>query len=161
MEKELEHKTSGHVNQGANVRKFRQLLDIKQEVLAEKMGTTQQALSIVENRKVIGEKMLSRIAEALKVPAEIIAGLEENPLSIIVENNTFDQNNTFESGSSNQTLVGTNDNNFENHSNQQIIHPLDKIMEISKETTSLYERIITLEKEKSAWLEQALKEKKG
>lgn len=162
MEKEKEHKISSNVNQGANVRKFRQLLGIKQDILAETIGTTQQTLSLVENRKVIGGKMLRRIAEALNIPVEIIEGMEENPLSIIVENNTFDEKNTFESGSSNQTqtFVGTKDNNIENHNNQQI-HPLDKIVEMNKETVSLYERMMTLEKEKSALLEQALKEKEG
>lgn len=35
-----------------------------------------------------------------------------------------------------------------------IIHPLDKIVELNKQTSELYERMLALEKEKSALLKQ-------
>lgn len=160
MEKETEYKTNQNVNQGINVRRFRQLLDVKQDALAEQLGISQQMISYVEQQKTIAKDLLIRIAAALKVPVEVIEGLEDNPISVIIENNTFDEKNTFENGSTSQTLVGNNDNDTENNNNQQI-HPLDKIMEISKETSALYERMLALEKEKNALLEQALQEKKG
>ena len=43
--------------------------------------------------------------------------------------------------------------------NQNTIHPLDKIMELNKQATDLFERMLAVEKEKSALLEQLLKEK--
>ena len=79
----------------------------------------------------------------------IIAGLEldENPLSVVIENNNF------ESGSYNTGII-END-----QYNQNTIHPLDKIMELNKQATDLFERMLAVEKEKSALLEQLLKEK--
>lgn len=151
MEREEECRIVRNVHQGANVRKIRQLLGMKQESLAEMLGTTQQVLSRIEQRKVIADTTLIKIAGILNVSPKIIQGLEENPLSVIIENNTF------EGGSSNyNTGIIENDQNNEN--NQQI-HPLDKVLELSKETNALYERMLTLEKEKSELLERLLKEK--
>lgn len=44
--------------------------------------------------------------------------------------------------------------------NEPHIYPLDKVTELSNEISSLYERIIALEKERSSFLEQLLKDKK-
>lgn len=153
MEKEAEHRMAGNVNQGANVRKLRQILGIKQEALAEMLGVAQPVVSRLEGRQVIEENTLMKIANALNISPRIIQGLEENPLSVIIENNTFEQ------GSYNETQAGTIDYDNENHHNNN--NPLEKVVELSKETGSLYERILALEKEKSALLEQLLKEKQG
>lgn len=161
MEKETEYKTNKNVNQGINVRRFRQLLDMKQDTLAEQLGISQQMISYVEQQKTVAKELLVRIAAALKVPVEIIEGLDDNPMSVILENNTFDENNTFENGSTSQTLVGSCDDSNLGNINGQQINPLDKILEMSKEISTLYERMFALEKEKNALLEQMLKEKKG
>ncbi|MFR2614789.1 hypothetical protein [Parabacteroides goldsteinii] len=42
----------------------------------------------------------------------------------------------------------------------RIIHPVEKIIELTKENTSLYERMMGNEKEKVALLEKLLNEKK-
>ncbi|WP_293713093.1 helix-turn-helix transcriptional regulator [uncultured Parabacteroides sp.] len=149
MEKDAELKRTKNVNEGANVRKLRQILGIKQSAFAEKLGIDQSAVSRLESRRVIEEDMLLKIANIFNVSPKIIQELEENPLSVVVENNTF------ESGSYN--YGGTI--NDENH--QHIIHPLEKIVELNKQTSDLYERMLALEKEKSALLEQLLKEKQG
>ena len=84
-------------------------------------------------------------------PPKIIEELDENPLSVVIENNNF------ESGSYN-TGVDNSNVGEENHHNT-INNPLDKIMELNKQTTDLFERMLAVEKEKSALLEQLLKEK--
>lgn len=147
MEKEAEHKIPGNVNQGANVRKLRQIMGMKQETLAEMLQTTQRVISRIEQRKVIADDTLEKIANALNVSPKIIQELEENPFSLIIENNTFKDGSYMGNG-------GVVENN-------QQIHPLDKIVEMNKETTALYERMLTVEKEKTALLEQLLKEKNG
>lgn len=76
-----------------------------------------------------------------------IQNLEENPTSIVIENNTF------QSGSSNVGVV-EQDHNIENQ-----IHPVDQLMALNKEKSSLYERMLAIEKEKNALLEKLLKEK--
>lgn len=145
MEKEAEHKIPGNVNQGANVRKLRQIMGMKQETLAEMLQTTQRVISRIEQRKVIADDTLEKIANALNVSPKIIQELEENPLSLIIENNTFKDGSYMGNG-------GMIENN-------QQIHSLDKIVEMNKETTALYERMLTIEKEKTALLEQLLRKK--
>lgn len=154
MEKEVGHKISGNVSQGANVRRLRQIMGIKQEALAEMLQMTQRGISRIEQRKEIAEDTLEKIANALNVPSRIIKELEENPLSLIVENNTFEGG----SYSMGNDFVNVNHGVMKH---QEVVHPLDKIVEMSKETTALYERMLAVEKEKVALLEQMQKEKKG
>lgn len=151
MEKETEEKIQKNVHQGSNVRKLRNIMGIKQSSLAKDLGTTQQAVSRIESQRVIEKNTLIQIANILNVSPKIIEELDENPLSVIIENNNF------ESGSYN-TGVDNSNVGEENHHNT-IHHPLDKIMELNKQATDLFERMLAVEKEKSALLEQLLKEK--
>ena len=151
MERETEEKTRKNVHQGANVRRLRNIMGVKQSSLAEKLGTTQQKVSRIESQRVIEKDTLLQIANILHVSPKIIEELDENPLSIVIENNNFDTGY----GSISNTAIIQNDQNNENTIN----NPLDKIMELNKQTTDLFERMLAVEKEKSALLEQLLKEK--
>ena len=62
------------------------------------------------------------------------------------------ESNTFQTGSSN---VGRGENQRDNIVN----HPVDQQMALNKEQASLYERMLAIEKEKNALLEELLKEK--
>ncbi len=143
---ETEDIKTGNVHQGANVRKFRQLIGMKQEALADLLGINQQSVSRIEQKRVIEEDLLVKIANILHISPEIIQKLEENPTSIVIENNTF------QTGSSNVGVVEQQRDNIVNH-------PVDQLMELNKEQASLYERMLALEKEKNALLEKLLKEK--
>ena len=150
MERETEEKTGKNVHQGANVRRLRNIMGVKQSSLAEMLGTTQQKVSRIESQRVIEKDTLLQIANILNVSPKIIEELDENPLSIVIDNN-------FETGygSISNTAIIQNDQNNENTIN----NPLDKIMELNKQTTDLFERMLAVEKEKSALLEQLLKKK--
>ena len=145
MERETEEKTGKNVHQGANVRRLRNIMGVKQSSLAEMLGTTQQKVSRIE------KDTLLQIANILNVSPKIIEELDENPLSIVIENNNFETGY----GSISNTAIIQNDQNNENTIN----NPLDKIMELNKQTTDLFERMLAVEKEKSALLEQLLKKK--
>lgn len=152
MEMEAEEKITGNVNQGANVRKIRQIMGIKQEALAELLGIDQSGISRLENRRVIKPDTLLQIANILNVSPKILQELEENPQSVTIENNTYDLEN-----SHNYSGI-VSDNDFDD--NRQY-HPLDKIMELTKQSSDLYERMLSIEREKSDLLEKLLKEKNG
>ena len=62
------------------------------------------------------------------------------------------ESNTFQTGSSNVGMV-------ENQRDNIVNHPVDQLMALNKEQASLYERMLTIEKEKNALLEKLLKEK--
>ncbi|WP_119793108.1 helix-turn-helix domain-containing protein [Flavobacterium anhuiense] len=121
---------------GRNISRIRELRDMKQEALAQALGTNQQAISVMENSETIDEEKLIAVAKALGVTAEGIKNYsDENILSII--------NNTFNSHDS-STLNAVN---F-----QPTFNPLDKIVE-------LYERLVQAEKDKVEYLEKIAKEK--
>ncbi len=62
------------------------------------------------------------------------------------------ESNTFQTGSSNVGMV-------ENQRDNIVNHPVDQQMALNKEQASLYERMLAIEKEKNALLEELLKEK--
>ncbi|MBF0576444.1 helix-turn-helix domain-containing protein [Dysgonomonas sp. GY617] len=135
-------------HQGRNVRRLRQALGIKQEVIASALNITQQAVSLYEQKQEIDDDTLVKIAQALNVSVELIKELEEDPANVYIENNTF------ENGSQVGAIVGVMGENT------TIYNPIEKIIELSNEKTALYERLLQVEKEKTALLEELLKEKK-
>lgn len=147
METENEKKT--RVHQGSNVSKLRRYEGVKQFDLADKIGVTQQFLSKLERQPVIAKEYMERIADALKVAPEVIENMEETPVSVVVENNTFENG----SGSTN---IGYSSE----YNDSKVIHPIEKLLELTKENASLYERMVANEKEKAALLEKLLKERK-
>ena len=133
-----------NVHQGTNVRRIRQYEGMKQETLANELGVNQQCISRLEQQPVIKKEYMEKIAAILKVTPEIIENMEETPISVVIENNNFENGGIGYIGEVNEL-------------NQ---HPLEKIIELTKENTSLYERMLANEKEKAALLEKLLNEKK-
>jgi len=126
---------------GHSTARLRRSQDMKQSTLAELLGVTQQTVSGYEKMEVIGDELLDRIAAALNVTPELIKNLEEEPLTIIFENNTQEIENNNGNG-----FVGI-DNSTKNY------NPVERIVE-------LCEKLLESEKEKIALLEKLLKEKK-
>ena len=146
--KEQKIKNTHH---GHAIKRFRHTLGIKQEALATEMGLSQALISTYEQRKVLNDDVIERFAKALNVAPELIKELEEDPVTFIVENNTF------ENGSVNN-IASSSDISNENCGNTY--NPIEQILELSKEKTVLYERMLELEKEKSALLEKLLEDRK-
>jgi len=109
---------------------------MKQEALAQALGTNQQTISAIENSETIEDGKLAEIAKALGVTVEAIKNYsDETILSVI--NNTFNSHD-------NSTLNAINI--------QPSFNPLDKVVE-------LYERLVQAEKDKVEYLEKIIKEK--
>ncbi len=126
------------IHQGRNIKRFREMLGIKQEALAFDLGEewNQKKISILEQKEVVDISLLQEISELLKIPVEAFQNFdEEQALNII--SNTFTSNDT-------STLNAINSNcNF---------NPLDKMVE-------LYERMIQQQKEMIEKLEKLLQDK--
>ncbi|NDW10505.1 helix-turn-helix domain-containing protein [Dysgonomonas sp. 520] len=133
------------VHHGHNVRRVRETLGIKQEALAADIGMSQQSISVYEQKKVIEDETLEKIAKALGVAPDLIKNMEDDPLTIIIENNTFGD----------QDRINIQNENFDN-----VYNPIEKIIELTNEKVALYERMLALEQEKVAMLERLLNEKK-
>ena len=133
-EQKLKNTHHGHA-----IKRFRHTLGIKQEALATEMGLSQALISTYEQRKVLNDDVIERFAKALNVAPELIKDLEEDPVTVIIENNKLDNN----SGSAYNYIAGDN----------IINNPIDKIAE-------LFERLLEKEQEKIVLLEKLLGEKK-
>jgi transcriptional regulator with XRE-family HTH domain len=127
---------------GRKISRIRELRDMKQEALAQVLGTNQQAISAMENSETIDDEKLVEVAKALGLTVEAIKNFSEDGMI-----NYF---NTF-----NDAVSG---NNF-NHYNTCTFNPLDKLMETVEENKKLYERLLQAEKDKIEYLEKLLKEK--
>jgi len=128
---------------GLKISRIRELKDMKQEALAQAMGTNQQAISIMENSETIEEEKLMEVAKALGVSVEAIKNFSEEGV--------FNYFNNFSDNSINQGPIGAH--------NVCHFNPLDKLMESVDENKRLYERLLQAEKDKIEYLEKLLKAK--
>jgi transcriptional regulator with XRE-family HTH domain len=119
---------------GRNISRIRELKDMKQEALAQALGTSQQTVSAIENSETIDDEKLKEVAIALGISVEAIKNFSEEAV--------FNYFNTFYDNS--QGTIG----------NQNIcnFNPLDKVIE-------LYERLVQAEKDKNEHLEKFYKDK--
>ena len=140
---ETKEKTLKNTHHGHAIKRIRRTLGVKQEALASDLGLSQAQISTYEHKKVIDDGMIEKFAKALNVAPALIKELEEDPVTVIIENNTLEKGN----------IIAGDNNNFNPD-------PVDRIIELSNEKTALYERMLELEKEKNALLEKLLKEKK-
>jgi transcriptional regulator with XRE-family HTH domain len=80
--------TDKAIHEGRNVKRLREMLGIKQDVLAIELGLSQQSVSALEQKEALDKDMLEKIAQVLKVPAEAIKNFsDDNAINFI--SNTF------------------------------------------------------------------------
>lgn len=117
------------IHQGRNVKRFREMLGLKQEGLAYELGEdwTQRRISLLEGKEEIEPALLDKVAGALKVTAEVIKNFDEQAAI-----NYF---NSFYDNSVNNGAVYAFNSSF---------NPMDKVVE-------LYERML---KEKDEVIEK-------
>ncbi|WP_454045648.1 helix-turn-helix transcriptional regulator [Chryseobacterium sp. Marseille-Q8038] len=123
------------IHQGRNIKRFREMLGIKQEALAFELGDdwNQKKVSLLEQKETVESDILAQVAQILKVPAEAIENFDEEQAVNIISNtfNTHDQSN----GVNVQPTFNFN--------------PLDKMVE-------LYERMLEQQREMIERLEKLL-----
>ncbi|HFK5507937.1 helix-turn-helix domain-containing protein [Elizabethkingia anophelis] len=132
----MEHK----IHQGRNVKRFREMLGIKQEALAFDIGGdwNQKKVSLLEQKEVIEDVLLQQIAEVLKIPVEAIQNFDEEQ-AINIISSTFNDN---------AIGVIVNNNN-----------PVDKIIQLHEEKIALYERMLKEKDEMMARQEKLIDKK--
>ncbi len=123
-------------NHGANVRRWREWRNVKQDVLADQIGVSQATLSSYEKKEKLDIEILQKIAKVLDVPVEAITELNDGA-SINIVANTFD--------------------NYSSAINwQPTFNPIDKVVSLFEEKEKLYERLLQAEKDKVVYLEKLL-----
>jgi transcriptional regulator with XRE-family HTH domain len=90
MTTEFETKEKSKVHLGRNVGRIREIIGMKQIVLAEKTGMSQQNVSKLEQSEDIGEETLDRLAKGLGVTPEFIKTFDDKRAIYYIQNN-YDQ----------------------------------------------------------------------
>lgn len=126
------------IHQGRNIKRFREMLGIKQDALAYELGEdwNQKKISLLEQKESVEKDILEQVAKILKVPTEAIENFDEEQAVNIISN-TFTSNDT-------STLNAINI--------QPTFNPLDKMVE-------LYERMLQQQKEMIEKLEKLIEGK--
>ncbi|MNQ73027.1 helix-turn-helix protein [compost metagenome] len=112
---------------------------MKQEALAQALGTNQQAISAMENSETIDEEKLIEVAKALGVTVEAIKNFSEE--GVINYFNSFNE--------------AVNNSHFGNN-NHCTFNPLDKIVQLYDDKIALYERMLKEKDEMMQRLEKLI-----
>ncbi|MDV3747808.1 transcriptional regulator [Elizabethkingia anophelis] len=130
------------IHQGRNIKRFREMLGIKQDALAYELGEdwNQKKISLLEQKESVEKDILEQVAKILKVPTEAIENFDEDSAINIIANTFHDSAvaNTFTEGAQ---------ANF-----HCTFNPLDKMVE-------LYERMLKQQQDMIDKLERLIQEK--
>ena len=130
--------TNNKVHEGRNIKRFREMLGIKQDALAADLGDdwNQQKISLLEQKETIDAPLLQRVADIMKLPIDAFKNMSDEQAVNVISNtfNTHDQSN------------GVNAYPTFN------FNPVDKLVD-------LYERMIQLQKETIEKLERLIEKK--
>lgn len=134
----IDNTTPRKIHQGRNIKRFREILGIKQETLAIELDVTQAYISKLEAKEDIEEETLQKIAKILNVPSESIKNFDEEQAVNIISNTFNDQSNGY------------------NYYPTFNMNPVDKWLETLDENKKLFERLLESEKEKTQLMKDIL-----
>jgi len=134
------------IHEGRNIKRFREMLGIKQEALAYELGDdwNQKKISLLEQKETIEPAILQQVSTALRIPVEAFQNFDEEQAINVISNTASFEN--------------CQQPAFFNH--YPTFNPLEKWLETLEENKKLYERLLQTEREKAALLEKML-EKNG
>lgn len=120
------------IHQGRNIKRFREMLGLKQEALAYELGDdwSQKRVSLLESKETIETSILAQVAQILKVPVEAIENFDEEKAVSFISSTFNDQSVAYA------------------HNYSPTFNPIDKLIEVYEENKKLYERLLASEKEK-------------
>lgn len=131
------------IHEGHNVKRFRELLGIKQEALAFDLGDdwNQKKVSLLEQRETIEVPLLQQISSLLKIPIEAFQNFDEEQ-AINVISNTFND----------KAFIGNDGGTFN-------INPIEEIKKLHEEKIALFERMLKEKDEMMSRLEKLMEGK--
>ncbi len=129
------------IHQGRNIKRFREMLGIKQEALAYELGEewNQKKISLLEQKEEVDTPLLEQISQVLHIPVEAFRNFDEEQAVNVIAN-TY----SFQDFKDNAVASG--------FSYQPSFNPVDKMVE-------LYERMLEQQKEMIEKLEKLIQNK--
>ena len=136
------------IHEGRNIKRFREMLGIKQEALAFELGDdwNQKKVSILEQRETVDDRIMKQVSDVLKIPVDAIKNFDEEQVINIIANTINNNDNAVMHGPS-------------VYSHQPTFNPLDKLMEALEENKRLNAELLKAKDEKIELLERLLGEK--
>lgn len=127
-----------HIHEGRNIKRFREMLGIKQEALAFELGDdwTQKKVSLLEQKETVEPAVLQQVSAVLKIPVEAFENFDEEQAITFISSTLGD--NAFNYGTIH-------------------INPIEKIIQLHEEKIALYERMLKEKDEMMARLEKMVK----
>ena len=131
------------IHQGRNVKRFREMLGIKQDALAYDLGEdwNQKKVSMLEQKEVIEDSLLKQISTVLKIPVEAFQNFDEEQAVNIISNTFNDQSNGY------------------NYYPTFNVNPIEKWIEALEEIKRLNLELLKSKDEQIKVLEKLLKDK--
>lgn len=121
------------VHHGYNVKRLREIINVKQEGLAQKLGGgwTTRRVQGLEEKEIIEDELLAEVAAALGVTTESIKNFDEEKMFFYIQNN-YD--------SSNQGATNNGPYSFgpQHAYHQCTINPIDELLNFVKKNEALY-----------------------
>lgn len=135
-----------HIHEGRNIKRFREMLGIKQEALAFELGDdwNQKKISLLEQKDTVEPALLQQISAALKIPVEAFQNFDEEQAINIISNTVNNSDNA------------TGNSLFSYYPS---IHPIEKLVQLHEEKIALYERMLKEKDEMMARLEKLMEKK--
>ncbi len=132
------------VHEGRNVKRFREMLGIKQDALAYELGDdwNQKKISLLEQKETIDVPLLQQISAVLKIPVEAFQNFDEEQGINNIVANTFHE-------------VA----NFAGHASTFNINPIEELRKLHEEKIALYERMLKEKDEMMAELKKLINNK--
>lgn len=129
------------IHQGRNIKRFREMLGIKQDALAFDLGEdwNQKKISLLEQKEIIADPLLKKISEVLKIPVEAFQNFDEEQAVNIIAN-TFHDSSAFAYTANIKPTF----------------HPLEEVLKLHEEKIALYERMLKEKDDMVAKLEQLI-----
>ncbi|WP_294332599.1 helix-turn-helix transcriptional regulator [uncultured Chryseobacterium sp.] len=133
------------IHQGRNIKRFREMLGIKQEALAFDLGEdwNQKKISLLEQKDVVEEALLQKISEVLHIPVEAFQNFDEEAAINLISCNFSD--NAM----------------FNNKVEIQNINPIEKWIEALEEIKRLNAELIRAKDEQIRLMEKLIENNKA
>ena len=131
------------VHEGRNVKRFREMLGIKQDALAFELGEdwNQKKVSLLEQKEAIEPAVLRQISDVLKIPVEAFQNFDEEQVVNIISNTVNNSDNA--TGNSLYNYYPT-------------FNPIEKVIQLYDEKIALYERMLKEKDEMMGRLEKLI-----
>jgi transcriptional regulator with XRE-family HTH domain len=78
------------LHHGRSIRRLRDMLGIKQHVIAEAINMSQQNFSKLEQKEIIDNEILEKIAKTMNIPSEVIKNFNEDGVINIISSTLHD-----------------------------------------------------------------------